>query len=163
MSTSSSNFVFNDIFLIQDIDREGKKFDRVSRLYAHSKNYDMDLTLDYNIELFPLEAGQSVALALASTLARGPQNGGGGEGAEGAAEDEDKDKDVWRPDGKGRRGVEEDYEYVMYGKVYRFDSGNAETVTAYASFGGLLMSLTGSFRHMTNIVLGDPVFLLMRK
>jgi len=36
-------------------------------------------------------------------------------------------------------------------------------VTAYASFGGMLMSLTGSFRHMTNIVLGDPVFLLMRK
>lgn len=35
--------------------------------------------------------------------------------------------------------------------------------TAYASFGGLLMSLTGSFRHMTSIVLGDPVYLLMRK
>jgi DNA-directed RNA polymerase I, II, and III subunit RPABC3 len=35
--------------------------------------------------------------------------------------------------------------------------------TAYASFGGLLMSLTGSFRHMTNVVLGDPVYLLMRK
>lgn len=35
--------------------------------------------------------------------------------------------------------------------------------TAYASFGGLLMSLTGSFRHMTNIVLGDPVYILLRK
>ena len=67
-------------------------------------------------------------------------------------------------------------------KVYKFDGGTSETVyaylpcsispifllkivsrTAYASFGGLLMSLTGSFRHMTSIVLGDPVYLLMRK
>ena len=82
----------------------------VSRLYAHSKNYDMDLTLDYNVELYPLQADQSFALALASSLARGPN----------AAGDEDeKDRDIWRPDGKGRRGLEEDYEYVMYGKVRR--------------------------------------------
>lgn len=31
------------------------------------------------------------------------------------------------------------------------------------SFGGLLMTLTGSYRHMTGIVLGDPVFLLLRR
>ena len=80
----------------------------VSRLYAHSKNYDMDLTLDYNVELYPLEADQSFALALASSLARGPNTAG---------DEDEKDHDVWRPDGKGRRGLEEDYEYVMYGKV----------------------------------------------
>ncbi|KAA1471559.1 RNA polymerase [Dentipellis sp. KUC8613] len=163
MASSSSNIVFDDIFTIEDIDREGKKFDRVSRLYAHSKNYDMDLTLDYNIELFPLEKDQNVALALASSLARGGQAPGTQNGADGGADEEDKDRDVWRPDGKGRRGLEEDYDYVMYGKVYRFDPGTAEIVTAYASFGGLLMSLTGSFRHMTGIVLGDPVYILLRK
>jgi DNA-directed RNA polymerase I, II, and III subunit RPABC3 len=115
---------------------------------------------------------------------------------------------VWRPDGKGRRGLEEDYDYVMYGKVglilFHFKPLECLTSivhetycrcinsmearpklckdqcmtsahcslcadvydlcrTAYASFGGLLMSLTGSFRHMTNVVLGDPVYLLMRK
>jgi DNA-directed RNA polymerases I, II, and III subunit RPABC3 len=127
MATNSSNIVFDDIFTINAIDKEGKKFDRgmlgvrhlkscfyrlclVSRLYAHSKNYDMDLTLDYNVELFPLKTDQSFALALASSLARGPPVTGG-------VEDEEKDSDVWRPDGKGRRGLEEDYDYVMYGKV----------------------------------------------
>lgn len=100
----------------------------VSRLHAHSKNYDMDLTLDYNIELFPLENGQTLALALASSLARGGSAVGGTGGADNAAEEEDKDRNVWRPDGKGRRGLEEDYDYVMYGKVYRFDSGTAEIV-----------------------------------
>ncbi|KAJ7785990.1 hypothetical protein B0H16DRAFT_1488831 [Mycena metata] len=162
MASATSSIVFDDIFTINAIDKEGKKFDRVSRLYAHSKNYDMDLTLDYNIELFPLQSDQSFALALASSLARGgPQAAAGADGT--AEEAEDKDRDVWRPDGKGRRGLEEDYEYVMYGKVYKFDSGTTEIVTAYASFGGLLLSLTGSFRHMTSIVLGDPVYLLMRK
>ena len=99
----------------------------VSRLYAHSKNYDMDLTLDYNTELFPLQKGQTLALALAlalaSSLARGPAGASSGDD-----DDDDKEKGVWRPDGKGRRGLEEDYDYVMYGKVYRFDPGTAEVV-----------------------------------
>lgn len=135
MASAVSSIVFDDIFTINAIDKEGKKFERgslphdqnnlfltffvttVSRLYAHSKNYDMDLTLDYNTELFPLQTDQSFALALASSLARG----GSGGGADGGAEDaDDKDRDVWRPDGKGRRGLEEDYDYVMYGKVSVF-------------------------------------------
>lgn len=130
MASNTSNIVFDDIFTINAIDKEGKKFDRgmfefvlflhhllsnqihsVSRLYAHSKNYDMDLTLDYNIELYPLKNGQSFALALSSSLAKGPQGDAGG------GDEEEKDREVWRPDGKGRGGLEEDYEYVMYGKV----------------------------------------------
>jgi len=158
MTSNSSHVVFDDMFTITDIDKEGRKFDRVSRLYAHSKNYDMDLTLDYNIELFPLKTGQSFALSLATSLARG-----GGPKTDGGLNDgEEKDQHIWRPDGKGQKGIEEDYDYVMYGKVYKFDTGK-EISTAYASFGGLLMSLTGSFRHMTNIVLGDPVYILLRK
>jgi len=162
MATSASSIVFDDIFTISAIDKEGKKFDRVSRLYGHSKNYDMDLTLDYNVELFPLQLEENFALALSSSLARGGPEGTTSTDV-GVDDTDDKERDVWRPDGKGRRGLEDDYDYVMYGKVYKFDGGTAEIVTAYASFGGLLMSLTGSFRHMTSIVLGDPVYLLMRK
>ncbi|KAG2077561.1 RNA polymerase I [Suillus decipiens] len=158
MASTSSSIVFDDIFTINDIDKGGKKFDRVSRLYARSKNYDMDLTLDYNIELFPLVTGDSFAMALASSLSRD----GGAPTADGE-DGEDKDRDVWRPDGKGRRGLEEDYDYVMYGKVYKFDTGSSDIVTAYASFGGLLLSITGSYRHLTNVVLGDPVYVLLRK
>lgn len=133
MASTSSSIVFDDIFTTDAIDKDGKKFDRgqglflhiaflpvtdmccvrpVSRLYARSKNYDMDLTLDYNIELFPLVNGDSFAMALASSLSRD----GGAPTADGEG-GEDKDRDVWRPDGKGRRGLEEDYDYVMYGKV----------------------------------------------
>ncbi len=76
----------------------------------------MDLTLDYNIELLPLQVEQVFALALASSLARGnPQAAPGGDAT--TEDGDDKERDVWRPDGKGRRGLEEDYDYVMYGKV----------------------------------------------
>ena len=35
----------------------------------------------------------------------------------GGTDEDDNDRDMWRPDGKGRHGLEKDYEYVMYGKV----------------------------------------------
>ncbi|KAL5495286.1 RPB8 [Sanghuangporus weigelae] len=159
MATTTSNVVFDDLFKINSIDKDGKKFDRVSRLFAHSSNYDMELTLDYNTELYPLKTDESFSLVLASSLVRGVEGGA----VNGTEADDEKDTHIWRPDGKGRRGLEEDYEYVMYGRVYKFDGGAAEVVTAYLSFGGLLMTLTGSYRHMTGIVLGDPVYLLMRR
>ncbi|THH11110.1 hypothetical protein EW145_g856 [Phellinidium pouzarii] len=161
MAARTSNVVFDDLFTISAIDKDGKKFDRVSRLFAHSSNYNMDLTLDYNVELYPFNNGENFSLVLASSLVRGNE-GSTTNGTDGV--DEDKDTHIWRPDGKGRKGLEEDYEYVMYGKVYKFDGGaSSEIVTAYISFGGLLMTLTGSHRHMTGIVLSEPVYLLIRR
>ena len=69
----------------------------------------MDLTLDFNSELYPLKPGQTFTLSLATSLSRGAAPG-----KEGEAEDKDHQ---WRPDGKGQKGIEEDYEYVMFGKV----------------------------------------------
>lgn len=69
----------------------------------------MDLSLDYNLELFPLQKDQSFALALATSLSRNA-----GLSAEDAAE---ADRDVWRPDKKGKGGLHDEYGYVMYGKV----------------------------------------------
>jgi len=71
----------------------------------------MDLTLDYNIELFPLLVEQSFALALASSLSRGPVIAAGDDG--------ESERNIWRPDRTGRTGgLDDDYDYVMYGKVY---------------------------------------------
>ncbi|QRV76750.1 RNA polymerase rpb8 domain-containing protein [Ceratobasidium sp. AG-Ba] len=114
MTSTQSNIVFDDLFTVTAIDMDGKKFDRVSRLVATSSNLGMHMTLDYNIELYSLKVDDKFTLVLASSLSRG-----------GAA---DEGKDVWRPDGKGQQGLEEDYEYVMYGKVYKFDEGQADNV-----------------------------------
>ena len=70
----------------------------------------MELELDYNIELFPLSKGDHVAVALASSLSREPV----GVAAEGEEAD---NKNTWRPGISANPGLEEDYDYVMYGKV----------------------------------------------
>jgi hypothetical protein len=80
----------------------------------------MALTLDFNIELYPLHSGEEFSLALSSSLER---DGGSRMAAmDGEDSKEEKERDVWRPDGKGRRGLDDDYEYVMYGKVRCFPS-----------------------------------------
>ncbi|KAG1885738.1 RNA polymerase I [Suillus subluteus] len=151
MASTSSSIVFDDIFTTDAIDKDGKNSIEVrvyscatlftlSRLYARSKNYDMDLTLDYNIELFPLVNGDSFAMAFASSLSR--------DGGAPTADGEDKDRD---------------FDFTRWSQVYKFDTGSSDIVTAYASFGGLLLSITGSYRHLTNVVLGDPVYVLLRK
>lgn len=70
----------------------------------------MELELDYNIELFPLSKGDHVAVALASSLSREPV----GVAAEGEEAD---NKNTWRPGISANPGLEEDYDYVMFGKV----------------------------------------------
>lgn len=48
-------------------------------------------------------------------------------------------------------------------QVYKFDEGTADEVTAYVSFGGLLMALTGSYRHVSGVTVGEYIYLLVRK
>lgn len=77
----------------------------VSRLVATSESHGMHLALDFNTELYPLTVGARFTFALASSLSR-------------VVDTEESDvRNVWRPDNKGRVGIEKDYDYVMYGKV----------------------------------------------
>lgn len=48
-------------------------------------------------------------------------------------------------------------------QIYKYDEGAAsDTVTVYGSFGGLLMALTGNYRHLSNVTIGNNVYLLLR-
>jgi len=47
-------------------------------------------------------------------------------------------------------------------QIFKYDERSAEQVTVYGSFGGLLMALTGSFRHLSKITVGAHVYLLVR-
>ncbi|EDK97592.1 DNA-directed RNA polymerases I, II, and III subunit RPABC3 isoform 3 [Mus musculus] len=52
-----AGILFEDIFDVKDIDPEGKKFDRVSRLHCESESFKMDLILDVNIQIYPVDLG----------------------------------------------------------------------------------------------------------
>ncbi|KAF7721620.1 DNA-directed RNA polymerases I, II, and III subunit RPABC3 [Apophysomyces ossiformis] len=164
---SQDNILFTDLFEIKDIDPKGKYFDRVSRLIARSENYEMDLVLDINSELYPLEVADKFSLVLASSLSVDGTSGSGSNAA--AAE---KKKESWRERAPGERDLSDEYEYVMHGKVYRYEDASGtgvstatagQRVTVYVSYGGLLMSLEGDYRHLQNITVGENLYLLMRK
>ena len=48
----ATGLLFEDIFDIKDVDPEGKKFDRVSRLHCDSESFKMDLILDVNTQVW---------------------------------------------------------------------------------------------------------------
>ncbi|KAJ2713036.1 DNA-directed RNA polymerases I, II, and III subunit RPABC3 [Coemansia spiralis] len=143
--------LFSDTFDVKDIDKDGKKFDRVVRVDGRSQTHDMSLILDINNELYPVDAGDKFKLALASSLSLGENQGF----AKGDAN--------WRSFVNGdERSLADDYDYVMFGRVYRYDDDSGSKVTAFISFGGLLMSLEGDVRHLQNFVVGDQVYLLLK-
>ncbi|KAK1921991.1 DNA-directed RNA polymerases i, ii, and iii 17.1 kda polypeptide [Papiliotrema laurentii] len=162
--SDGTNIIFEDRFRISDVDKEGKKFDRVARIEGVAENTQMKLTLDINSEIYPIQAGEQITLAVArSLLPEEMEVDGGSEAGENGDDAPRKVKrEMWRG---GDQGLAAGYEYVLYGKIYKFDdsvSGDAQT-TAYFSFGGLLMALRGSYRHLSAVVVGEDVYLLIRK
>lgn len=60
------------------------------------------------------------------------------------------------------------FEYVMFGKVYRIEGDEAQTesssrLSAYVSFGGLLMRLQGDANNLHGFEVDQSMFLLMKK
>lgn len=97
----------------------------------------MDLILDINSWVFPMELADKFRLVLATTL----------------REDGCADAGEWAPQDVGIPTRADSFEYVMYGKVYRIegDEGSAEPssrLSAYASYGGLLMRLQGDANNL---------------
>jgi DNA-directed RNA polymerase I, II, and III subunit RPABC3 len=161
LGAMADSVMFEDIFTISVVDPDGKKFDRVSRLVAHSEQFDMDLLLDVNIDVYPIARSEKkFTLALAATL------------------NLDGTQDDGTFDQTRRKSLADKYEYVMYGKVYkcadasaaataagggRRGSGATAKVEVYISFGGLLMCLKGEPNNLSNLLLDQRVYLLMRK
>ena len=60
--------LFEDIFDVKDIDPEGKRFDRVSRLHCESESFKMDLILDINSWIYPMDLADKFRLVRESFL-----------------------------------------------------------------------------------------------
>ncbi len=67
-NSTMAGILFEDIFNVKDIDPEGKKFDRVSRLHCESESFKMDLILDINSWLWSPNLGDKFRLVLCTTL-----------------------------------------------------------------------------------------------
>jgi len=142
--------LFEDIFDVKDIDPEGKKFDRVSRLHCESESFKMDLILDVNTQVYPVDLGDKFRMVIATSLRE-----------DGVAEEEFDPTDT----GPSRA---DSFEYVMYGKVYRIEGDDSSPepgsrLAAYVSYGGLLMRLQGDANNLHGFEVDSHVYLFMKK
>jgi len=144
---SNSHILFEDIFDVKDIDKDGKKFDKVSRLECFGENYEMDLLIDINTDIYPMEVNDKFTFVLTSSL-----------NLDGAP-----DEGVF--DQSGKPSLLDKYEYAMYGKVFKYqeEKGPIPKVSIYVSFGGLLMRLKGDYRNLQSIETDSRVYCLIRK
>ncbi|CAH1977015.1 unnamed protein product [Acanthoscelides obtectus] len=110
------------------------------------------LAVSYGIS-FALVAGDKFRLVLATTL----------------REDGYPDAGDWNPQGLENEGSRADsFEYVMSGKVYRIEGDEAamessSRLSAYVSFGGLLMRLQGDANNLHSFEVDQHMYLLMKK
>ncbi|XP_069183868.1 DNA-directed RNA polymerases I, II, and III subunit RPABC3 isoform X2 [Procambarus clarkii] len=124
----------------------------VSRLHCESESFKMDLILDINSMIYPLDFGDKFRLVLATTLR---EDGYPTDGPE------------YNPLDTGPSRADP-FDYVMYGKIYRIegDDGLLETsgrLSAYVSYGGLLMRLQGDANNLHGFEVDKHIYLLMKK
>jgi DNA-directed RNA polymerase I, II, and III subunit RPABC3 len=148
---SSSIIKYEAMFETIDQDPDGKKFDRVSRFVCRSTPYgDSELTLDVNVDAYPIDIGAKFTYVLASTL-----------NTDGSPED------PTTYDQSKKESLADEYEYVMHGKCYKKteedDAGAAEKTATYISFGGLLACVKTDAKAMSEVDVDDRVYCLMRK
>lgn len=139
------SLLYQEQFEVKEI---SKKFDKVARLYCRlaEEGYEMSLDLDVNSDLHPLELNDKFTFALASTLS-----------LDGAPGSEYYDQ-------SNAPSLLDQYEYVMYGKIYKWKQAEPKApIEVQVSFGGLLMRLKGDPRHLQNLVLDSRIYLLIRK
>ena len=137
-------------FHIDSIDRDGKVFQRVSRFIAASRRYGIEMVCDFNSELFKPQPDDNIEVLLTSSI----------------NDDGSIDTNAqYNP--RLQSKLLDDYEYVMFGKVFKVRQPSAENdhqSEIYVSFGGLLLSLKGRAGNgLNNIDLDSQLYLLIRK
>lgn len=144
----SSSLLFEDIFEVTELNPDGKKFESVNRLAATGTTYECDLLLDINCQIYSVKAGEKRTVVLASTL-----------NLDGTPDDHFS----YNSSANGTEpSLADAYDYVMHGRVFEMEYKKDGTIVIAASFGGLLMSLTGDQRHLSSILPDMRLYILLK-
>jgi len=130
------------------------KYDRVARIGAESLGgKEIAFTLDINTELYPMKEGEHFHLLLATTL-----------NLDGSKDESRGWRDVGRGGPGGESSLADMYDYVCYGRLYKFDDDerNGDSIKAFISFGGLLLAITGPYKRLTPLNV-DNLYMLIKK
>jgi len=141
-----ASIIFDDTFEVLGVDNE--KFDNVARIKAKAQTFLADIEVDINTDIYPIQVKDTLRIALAST---------------GSSQ-----MDSWDDTGASIGSLADEYEYLMYGKVYKKGpskktSGSGSDVVLYASFGGLLLSLEAEKADLEGAQMDDRIYLLVKR
>ena len=115
-----STTLFDDVFQVTEVDLG--RYNKVSRIEAHSTSQEFQLTVDINTELFPVRVNDNLTVMLSSSLS--------------LDETETVQNGSWRAPQPGERSLADDYDYVMYGTAYRFEevAGEKDLIAVSVSY-----------------------------
>ncbi len=146
MSSSAKVTLFEDIFEITQLNPDGKKFESVNRVAATGTTYECDLLLDMNCQIYSVKEGEKRTIVLASTL-----------NLDGTPDDH-----FSYNSSANEPSLADAYDYVMHGRIFQIDYKKDGIVVIAASFGGLLMRLTGDQRHLSSILPDMRLYILVK-
>ena len=141
---------------------DGKKWERVDRLTLIGETYKAEVVVDVHTDLFPVNEGDTLSIALATTL------------------NLDGSPDKGHYDQSTERSLLDNYDYGMFGTLFKIDGptqldndfrrtkapsgpGNAGMKAYYFSFGGLLMRVESEQRHLVRLAESAKYYFLARK
>ncbi len=144
---SHKNIYFEDTLSITQLDKNGKVFDKITRIDGLTRDYNCSIVLDVNTDVYKISKDKQYSIKLTKSL---------------------------YPDGTTsntfnyemytkKNSLLEDYDYVMNGKVFKLTEELHAKVTVHISFGGLIMGITGDPMYLTSLNLDERVYLLMKK
>eukprot|EP00039_Didymoeca_costata_P019832 m.339106 g.339106 ORF g.339106 m.339106 type:complete len:179 (+) comp18668_c0_seq1:122-658(+) len=122
---------------------------RVSRVECTSENYELELLLDVNTQIFPLNPHDRFTLVMTTTL---DLAGGMCDGSYDPL-----------PMLQGKKTLADKFDYVMHGRVYNVVEETTDKMGIFVSFGGLLMRLRGDARNLQSLQRDKDYYLLLRR
>ena len=140
--------LFECDFELTKANEGGQKFEKVSRfeMKGHLHSYDVEVVVDINTDLYPLKVHDRIKLVLASTL-----------NLDGSPDSGEYNQNF------GVKTLLDSYEYGMHGKVFRYEHHEGMRVSAYVSYGGLLMKLTSHQAVLRQIRLDERLYCLIKR
>jgi DNA-directed RNA polymerase I, II, and III subunit RPABC3 len=142
------NILFEDNLRINDIDKEGKAFDKVSRIEGVAEDSNCKITLDVNSDVYPVSKESYYSIAIAKSL-----------NIDGTPSPNNFTFDTYSK----KNSLLDKFDYVTYGKIFKYSEESSGKVSIYASFGGLLLGITGAPTQLSNLNMDERVYLLLKK
>mmetsp|Transcript_26753 Transcript_26753/g.23617 ORF Transcript_26753/g.23617 Transcript_26753/m.23617 type:complete len:146 (+) Transcript_26753:34-471(+) len=140
-----TDLLIDDTLRIHTINADGKHFDKVSRIHGKTEVYEYEVVLDINTDVYPMTDEVFYKFGITKPFTIG----------------EDDEGDYYAIDSMVTTKFK-DYDYVMHGKVFRFElHPDPSIISQYISFGGLILKIKGDIKYLKELEIDSQVFMVL--